>query len=148
MNNALIKHRVLPPVFGLDVFDNFLSNFDFERTFDMPNQVYPTDVVAIKDKEGKVICNEIHMTLAGIPKEDINIDVEDDILTVNIKKTDTQIEEGKVYLRKGISHRAAQFKYGLHDVDQDNIKARSENGMLIITLPFVKGKGSQKVTIE
>ena len=129
---------LLPTVFGLDMFDKMIEEFDnVDKFFNMPTASYPTDVVEIRDEDGKVIGNEINITLAGIPKECINIEVVDDTLTIDVKKVDELVDESRSYLHKGISKRAASFRYGLRNIDKENIKCTFVDGLLKVDLPLL-----------
>lgn len=150
--NALVKRGYdrLPSVFGWDAFDSlFGSMFDSgvpERLFDMP-QGYPTDVIEVKDDKGNATGYEVDVTLAGIPKESVDISIEKDVLTISVNKIEKQEDKNKNYLRKGISQRAMQLRYGLHGIDKEKIKADLVDGMLKVELPLAEESKPKKINI-
>lgn len=80
--------------------------------------------------------NEYHivMDIPGFDKKDINIEVKDGYLTVKASKEVENKEENKNYIRRERSVGEFSRSFALGDVDEDNIKASFENGILNITL--------------
>ncbi len=76
--------------------------------------------------------------MPGVKQEDINLTVENDMLTlaadVNMHKKDEQ--EHMVYQERRSGHMERSFS--LEGIDQGNIKASYENGILTIELPKEK----------
>lgn len=152
MNNALVKRGYdrLPSVFGFDAFDkifeDMFSTNVFNELYSAP-QGYPTDVVEVKDDKGNVIGSEITVALAGIPKENVDIAVDRDVLNISINKVEKEEDKNRNYLRKGISQRSMQLRYGLHGIDKDKIKANLVDGMLKVELPLAEEIKPRKVEI-
>lgn len=78
---------------------------------------------------------DLSFALPGIKKEDININVEKDLLTVShiVKR-----EEGEefIYNRREFDYSGFERSFNLPDsVDAEKIKAKMENGILTINLP-------------
>lgn len=97
--------------------------------------VFPYDVKQTKDKDGNLVKTELVFAVAGIKKEDIDVKVEHDYLTISINQSQEELDEGVAYIRKGLSHRAMSKSFHLQDIDVDSIKSKLENGLLTITLP-------------
>lgn len=77
----------------------------------------------------------LSLTLPGFSKQDINIEINDDILSISseVKKSD-EIKNIK-YIRKSFTKSSFKNNFKLpEDVDKEKILANMENGILNITL--------------
>ena len=123
---------------SVHALDKFLNNvFD---VYLMPN--FSSDFTYTKD-EYYVSSDEkqwtIEMPMPGISKENLKIDIEDNLLT--IKATPTV----KSKFVKGVS----KSWYLDESIDASSITAKLENGLLNVTLPKLKPqKKSVAVTIS
>src|SRR5690606_758892 len=79
---------------------------------------------------------ELELAAAARRKEDFNIEVDNEMLTISSEyKNEAATEEGK-YTRKEFSHSSFRRSFSLPEsVKEDEIKASYENGILKITLP-------------
>lgn len=78
---------------------------------------------------------ELSIALPGFKKEDINVEIKDDLLTISSLVEKSEENKNEKYLKKSFSK--TSFKksfYLLEDVDLDNINAKMENGILTISL--------------
>lgn len=79
----------------------------------------------------------VELMAPGFKKEDFNIEVENDLLTISseIKSEKTEQEEGK-FTRKEFSFTSFKRSFTLPEtVKEEGINASYENGILAITLP-------------
>jgi HSP20 family protein len=115
-----------PALFNSDPFFS-----DFVSFFDVPKAIKRTNIVE-EDNEYR-----IEIAVPGLTKEDINIDLEDSIITISHERKE---EDDKFYFTQSF-----QKQYTLpKDVDQKKITAKIENGVLIATIPKDKKKVIQK----
>ena len=106
----------------------------FDDTFD---QVlgeagnFKTDIIE-DDKEYTV-----QAELPGMDKENIELDYHDNILSISGKQESETNEEDKErnYIRRERSSRSFSRQFLIRDVDEDNISARFNNGILEVKLP-------------
>jgi HSP20 family protein len=78
---------------------------------------------------------ELNFALPGVNKEDININVEKDFLTVSHKISEKE-EEGFSYNRKEFDFRGFERSFNLPEsVNTEKIKAKMDNGILTVHLP-------------
>lgn len=70
----------------------------------------------------------IEMTVPGIDKEDLKVDVVEDVLTV----------EAKPKIKSRFAKELKQSWNLSKDIDVDNIAAELKNGLLVLTLPKLK----------
>jgi len=76
---------------------------------------------------------QLDMIVPGLSKDDININIEKDILTISSEK-EMSNEDG--YVRKEYSYSSFEKKYTLPDgTDVENIQAEHKNGILKIIIP-------------
>ena len=91
----------------------------------------------------------IEVDLPGVKKEDIDIKVEDDYLTVTaVRRFKNELKEDDYYL--------CESDYGLisrsfalsENIDRDSIQAKFENGRLTITLEKVASKKAKSIAVN
>lgn len=138
--------------------DNFIKSVNDEissilnRHFD---DIYPeyedkmTMPVEICDKKGEY---DIRAELPGVKKEDLDIDLNENYLTIRAKKIEEHHDE------KDGSYRKSEFKYGEfsrsiylpQDVDSDHIDATLEHGVLKIKAPKLEKEKEtvKKITVK
>jgi len=77
----------------------------------------------------------IEMAVPGLTKKDININIEDDKLTISAKQEADETKEGTTFLRREFSKYDFSRTFNLTDsIDQDSVKAIFKNGILTLTL--------------
>lgn len=90
--------------------------------------------------------------LPGFNKEDIQLDVTDNVLTISAEhktENDEKDENGR-YVKRERSYGAYRRSFDLSGIDEENIRAAYENGVLKLTLPKLieQPKNSRKLIIE
>ena len=74
--------------------------------------------------------------LPGFDKEDIHVDVKDDVLTVSAEhKEDKEEKEDGKYLRRERTCRSYRRSFRVEGLNQDDIRAQYKNGVLTVTVP-------------
>ncbi len=77
----------------------------------------------------------IEMDIPGFDKKDININLDNGYLTVSASHEESIDDEGKNYIRKERSSYKNSREFYLGDVDEQNIEAEFNNGILKIVVP-------------
>lgn len=138
----------LPALFSSRWFNSIFDDTLPEKVLEDSNAFYPYNISVVKDGEDtqKYI---IDVALAGVGKNNISIDVKDDVLTIGVLKEDKEPEQGLYYLKRGISRRKSTFSYKLdtNQVDVKKIQSTYIDGLLTVTIP-VKKKETHKVDIK
>ena len=99
----------------------------------------------IEEKDGNY---SFTMEMPGLAKKDVEVAVENDTLTVKGEKT-VETNDDKGMLRREIRSSKFERSFSLgHEVDQENIKAKMEEGVLTITLPKKSDKVGRKVDVD
>ncbi|MBO0448414.1 Hsp20/alpha crystallin family protein [Enterococcus sp. MJM12] len=80
---------------------------------------------------------EVKADLPGIKKEDIKVTYANDTLTIRAKHTANSEEKDDDghYLRRERTSSTYERSFAMKDIDEENIKASFENGVLTLELP-------------
>jgi len=127
----------LPALFN----ESWLSDVfkDFDKAFDIPNAVYPYNIVSETDPDGNPVTYYIEVALAGVGKENINVTVKEGKLLIAVNKEEVEHDETIHFHRKGISRRKGQLSFTLNDnTDVKNISSTYTDGLLRVKVPVVK----------
>ncbi len=126
MNLIRFNHQ---PAFS-DLFDQvFFNNFDNDSK------------VACRKPATNIVENEnnfeLSLAVPGLGKEDIKIDLEDNLLTISSEKEDEK--EDVNYSRREFTYQNFSRSFTLpKTVDTEKIKADYKNGILFVTLPKIE----------
>ena len=79
---------------------------------------------------------ELELAVPGRKKEDFQIEINEDVLTISTEsKTEENVEEDN-YTRREFAYSSFKRAFTLPEtIDEDNIKAKYDNGILKFTLP-------------
>lgn len=110
---------------------------------EMEGWAIPLDVV----QEGDNIV--VHASLPGVNPSDLNVSIENDVLTIRGQTTsDSERQEGNYLMRErhtGSFHRSLRLPDTL---DLDNAHSSYDNGVLTISLPKVEAKQARQLPIK
>ena len=141
---------------GLDLFDD-LGNFQqemnrlFDVTLQRPFKLDNGDklwapAVDIVDEKDQI---KVRADLPGLKKEDIEVSVDNDVLTIKGEKKEEKETKGKDYIRSeryyGAFHRAFSLPAS---VDASKVNAAYKEGVLEITLPKKEGAKPKQTKVE
>ncbi len=106
-----------------------------------------TPAIDIKEEDDKLV---VTTDLPGINKEDVQINLKEDILEIGAKTGKEKETEEEGYLRRERAY--TQFYRAVRlpaSVKEEGSTAKMENGVLTITLPKMQlGEPAKKITIE
>jgi HSP20 family protein len=134
---------------SFDEFDHFFDDFlsrRWPRLFDwnLPSrieQAFPK--VDIIDHDNEI---EVQAALPGVKKEDLDVTINNQSISIRATTREEKKEEGK-YFRREITRGEFQRVVSLPDnVDNDNAKATFKDGILKVTIP--KTEKSERKSIE
>ncbi len=87
--------------------------------------------------------------LPGVSREDIDIDVKDNRLTIRGEKKFENKTEKKGYTRVERSYGLFERSFFLDDkIDRENIKAEYRDGVLHLTLPKKQDESAKKIEVN
>jgi len=136
---------------SFDEFDSFFDDFLSRRWPSLLNWNAPTlpetgfPKVDILDHDNDI---EVHAALPGVKKEDLEVSIVNQTITIRTTTKEEKKEEEKgKYFRREITRGEFQRTLSLPDnVDADSAKASFQDGILKVTIP--KTKKSKRKTIE
>ncbi len=133
-------------------FDNFFHNpFSFMSRpswdgFDFPMMEGMSPTVDIFEEKDKMI---IKAELPGINKEDLDVSITENTVTISGEKKQEEKVERKDYHREERRYGSFCRRFRLpEDVDADKAEASFKKGVLEIRLPKTKESKQKKVTIN
>ena len=140
-NKALsIFNQLRPLSVGFDdVFDHFESMFDY----DMVNVSNYPPYNIVKTGDNKY---DIELALAGFNKKDINVSVENGMLTIESKEDKSKDKDGEV-IHKGISKRYFKKSFTISD-DVEVKGAELKDGMLRVSMEKIIPEAKKLRTID
>jgi len=122
-----LKNSVLPTM------DSFANEFFGGNPFKLfENNFFGSVLSNTKENEKNY---EISLSLPGFDKKDIDIEINDDRITIksDVEKTNEQNDEN--YIRKEFYKSSFEKSFYIpENVDKDKIDAEMKNGILILTL--------------
>jgi HSP20 family protein len=78
----------------------------------------------------------IELAVPGMKKDDFNIKLEDDILSISLEPKEDENQEAKNYTRREFRYDGFTRSFSLSDnINQDKIKADYKEGVLSLVLP-------------
>ncbi len=126
MGRVLTKRGDLFPSVFEDFFKPWSDWFGSERTMTVP----AVNIVDNKDDY------RISIAAPGLKKNDFNIDIEGNMLTISCEKEESKEEKDDRYSRKEYNYSSFSRSFTLpEEVMKDKIEAVYEDGVLRLTLP-------------
>lgn len=133
------------------VFDNILSRDWLDwNTFNFSSTNTTLPAVNIKETKDDFV---IEVAAPGMSKNDFNIHLENNQLTISSELKDKKEKDDDGYTRREFSYQSFQrsFNLGENLVDGDKVSAKYLDGILVISLPKreeVKPKPARKIKIS
>ena len=126
---------------------SFLPSLMDEIFNDFSKSSNTLPAVNIKENEASFV---VEVAIPGLSKEDITINVENNILTIASEKQQESDESNEKYTRKEYSYRAFKRSFNLPKdrINAEAISANYTNGELIISLPKVEKVAPKAQLIE
>lgn len=120
-----------PRLFFDDVFGRELFNWE-RNNFSRTSTTLPS--VNIRETADHF---EVEVAAPGMDKNDFSIALEGNLLTISSTKEQNESVQEGAYTRREFSYQSFQRSFELPKdvVDEDQISARYENGLLLLTIP-------------
>ena len=137
---AMRKRTYVP-----SVFDHFFGR-DLLSPFFNDGADYSVPAVNIRESETSY---EIELAVPGMNRDDLKINLENDILTISSENKSDKEEKTEDYMRREFSYKSFSRSFSLPDtVDSEKIKATHSNGILKLELPKMKEEVKKSKTIK
>ena len=140
---SLIKFKAHPT--HNHSFDSFFNDF-FEGEFIPKNfGLKGGSMPAANIKETKTGFY-IELAAPGMKKEDFNVELNEDLLTIRSEKKSTETEDTSKYTKKEFSYSSFVRSFRLpEDVDSENINAAYADGVLQLEIPKLEVEEKVKI---
>ena len=140
-------------MFGLTPYErrnHSLFDSPFDALQDFENAFFRSAVPQmrcdIQEKENEY---ELVMDLPGFTKDDVKITAENGMLTIQAEKDENNENKDKDnYVRRERRYGSVQRSFSISGIDEQNITAAFENGVLTLTLPKEKEQQPTSRQIE
>ena len=123
------------------IFDDFFNDTFFPAALSF-NHPIKTD---IRETEKEYI---VDAELPGVKKEDIKLDLRDDVLTISVEHDDQTREEGNNYIRKERKYGSYSRSFYVENVKNEEVNAKYSDGILTVTLPKQEAGKNDRHKIE
>lgn len=118
-------------------FDDFFNDLESPK---ISNKIMKCDIY---EEAGNYI---VEMDIPGFDKKDINLEYEDGYLKVKVEKNTESNEEEKKYVhRERKSYQRYERSFYIGSIEEDQVKAKFNNGILKITIPKIEKKEQRKI---
>lgn len=117
----------------------FASDQDNNNMYWRPN----VDIIENEDSY------EIQAELPGMKKEDVQLSIENNVLTISGETSQEVKEDRRNYLRVERSYGRFERSFSLsNNVDRDNVRAEFEDGVLKVSLPKAEEAKARTIKID
>ena len=133
----------------LNTLQRDLYNPDFNRLNDDDASVATANWAPSVDISENEKAFTLLADIPGVDPKDIEISMEKGVLTIKGERSSENVEEGENYRR--VERQSGQFyrRFNLPDsADADKIEARSEHGVLRITIPKQEIAISRRIEVQ
>ena len=137
---------MMPSIFGENLFDDFM-NFPFERDFwGRRNPLYGKNEKNIMKTDVRETDSsyELDIDLPGFKKDEVTAKLENGYLTISaskgLNKDEKDKESGKYIRRERYAGAVSRSFYVGEHIQQEDIHAKFEDGILKLTVPKVDQK--------
>ncbi len=136
----------LDPLWDIDdMFNKFMM-----RPFSLSRErveIEPQIRMDVKEADGKYLVNA---EIPGVNKDDIHVTVDGNRVSISAEvKQEKETKDGERVIRSERSYGMASRSFTLADeVDQDQVQAKYNNGVLELTLPKKPGSMRKEISIS
>ena len=133
---------LMPRILGENLFDNFFEDFYRPVKREPAPANYRAEVMRTDVKESEN-GYELAIDLPGYKKEDVQAELKDGYLTISAtmnRNNDEKDEHGKYIRRERYTGMCSRSFFVGEHLTQEDIKARFENGVLMVDVPKKEAK--------
>ncbi len=133
--------NVMNSIFGESLFDDFFD--DFARPMRMTSRFNSTNGIMRTDVKESDAGYELDIDLPGCKKENVKAELKNGYLTINAETSqnnDQKDENGKYIRRERYYGTCSRSFYVGEEVQQEDIKARFEDGIMKVSVPKKEAK--------
>jgi len=133
------------PISLLDDFDGIFNSV-FDRDWNLSNNMISGPAVDIKETDESFL---LYADIPGLNKNDINVNVENNVISISGEREITSNEDYKSYHYRERTYGSFKRSFKLpENVNEKKISADFNNGVLNVTIPKLKGTLSTERKIK
>ena len=138
---SMVPYRSVFGIRPTSLFDALDDMMDFAPS--SSTRAFPMDV------EDKGEGYEVKAYLAGVNKDDIDVELNEGRLSISVKVEEKEEDKGKNFLQKEFTSFSATRGIYLKDASIEGLSARYADGVLTVAVPkIVEKKNVTKVAID
>ena len=131
---------------GFENFYNMLDDFFSDGLPTSRSLLRDTFKIDIEETEKEYV---VGAELPGIKKEEIDLGIEEDTLSIAVNRVEEAEDSGKSYIHRERRATSMSRRVRLANANLAEIKAKLEDGVLTISIPKIdKAAASRKIEIE
>jgi len=113
-------------------WDDFFNDKFFNQLKSTESNGNRPAVNVSEDEKGYTI----EVAVPGIAKDDFNLEIENDVLTISTEQKENKEEQKQNFLRREFNYQSFKRSFQLPEtIDQEQIKASCDAGILTLSLP-------------
>jgi len=113
-------------------WDDFFNDKFFNQLKSTDSNKSLPEVNVSEDEKGYTI----EVAVPGIAKDDFNLEIENDVLTISTEQKENNDEQKQNFLRREFNYQSFKRSFQLPEtIDQEQIKASCDAGILKLSLP-------------
>ena len=116
-----------------------------KKNTDRERKQYFLPAVDIRNTDDAVV---IYAEVPGIAKDNINIQVENNVLTISAEATEEKLKGYQTVISERLPRRFKRTFHLSDAVNQDKIDAQLNNGLLVLTLPKAESAKPKKIKVQ
>jgi len=129
---------------GFDLY-NMLDDFFSDSLMSSRNLLRDTFKIDIEEKDTEYL---VEAELPGIKKEEIDLNIDNETLSISVNRTEEQNKDGKNFIHRERRATSMSRSIRLANAKLDAITAKLDEGILAITIPKdEKATTSRKIDI-
>ena len=135
------------PMMSQGIF-NLLDDI-FSEDFFTPTMSHRRETIPAVNVRETEKAYELEMAVPGMDKKDINVEIEENMLTISSEMKEENNEENDGYSRREFRFNSFKRSFNIpEDSEASKIDARHENGVLYVSIPKKEAKPSLKKMIK
>jgi len=116
---------------GFEDFYNMIDDFFNDNKWPR-NLMHDSFKIDVKENESDYL---IEAELPGVKKEEMNLELNEDILTISVRREEKTEEKKENYIHRERRFGSMQRSIRLADIKSEGINATFEDGVLRVTVP-------------
>lgn len=141
----VIKKSFIPTFFDDFFGDRFMKDSLFPVTENF--RKISTPAINVKENDNSYI---VEVAAPGMKKEEFNVDIEGNLLTISTEKKEEKVEEGEQYSRREFGYFSFKRSFTLPEdkVDVEAIEAKYTDGVLNLHIPKKEEEAKRRRNID